>query len=87
TVQTAQEAAVASRARIPNAQITATASSEETAGEDGTAANMLDGNAGPPISSTATCDRADRAGGGCGLPCPHPERADHRDRELRGDRG
>jgi endo-alpha-N-acetylgalactosaminidase len=46
TVQTAQEAAVASRARIPNAQITATASSEETAGEDGTAANMLDGNAG-----------------------------------------
>ncbi|WP_307872123.1 endo-alpha-N-acetylgalactosaminidase family protein [Microbacterium paraoxydans] len=46
TVATTQEAAVATRARIPNAQITATANSEETEGEDGRAANMLDGNAG-----------------------------------------
>ncbi|KAB1862565.1 endo-alpha-N-acetylgalactosaminidase family protein [Microbacterium algeriense] len=46
TVGTTQEVSVSSRARIPNAQITATASSEETSGEDGAAANMLDGNAG-----------------------------------------
>lgn len=58
TVQTAQEAAVASRARIPNAQITATASSEETAGEDGTAANMLDGNAGTFWHSRWSTDAA-----------------------------
>ncbi|WP_292764938.1 endo-alpha-N-acetylgalactosaminidase family protein [Microbacterium sp. UBA3486] len=46
TVSTTQEVSVSSRARIPNAQISATASSEETSGEDGAAANMLDGNAG-----------------------------------------
>lgn len=46
TVRTTQQTAVASRARIPNAQITASASSEETEGEDGAAANMLDGEAG-----------------------------------------
>ncbi|WP_334149393.1 endo-alpha-N-acetylgalactosaminidase family protein [Microbacterium sp.] len=46
TVSAVQQAAVASRARIPNAQITASASSEEVDGEDGAAANMLDGDAG-----------------------------------------
>ena len=46
TVSTVQQTTVASRARIPNAQITASANSEETAGEDGKAANMLDGEAG-----------------------------------------
>ena len=46
TVSTTQEVSVSSRARIPNAQITASASSEETSGEDGAAANMLDGDAG-----------------------------------------
>lgn len=46
TVSTVQQTSVASRARIPNAQITASASSEETDGEDGGAANMLDGEAG-----------------------------------------
>ncbi|WP_435749005.1 endo-alpha-N-acetylgalactosaminidase family protein [Microbacterium sp. PMB16] len=44
TVNAQQQTTVASRARIPNAQITATASSEETDGEDGRAANMLDGD-------------------------------------------
>ncbi|KTR77315.1 hypothetical protein NS234_08440 [Microbacterium oxydans] len=43
TVSTTQEVSVSSRARIPNAQISAM---EETSGEDGAAANMLDGNAG-----------------------------------------
>lgn len=46
TVKTTQEVSVSSRARIPSAQISVTASSEETSGEDGAAANMLDGNAG-----------------------------------------
>ncbi|MEA1264904.1 endo-alpha-N-acetylgalactosaminidase family protein [Microbacterium sp. STF-2] len=46
TVRTTQEVSVSSRARIPNSQITVSASSEETAGEDGAAANMIDGNAG-----------------------------------------
>ncbi|MBW8762739.1 MAG: discoidin domain-containing protein [Microbacterium sp.] len=46
TVSTVQQTSVAARARIPNAQITASASSEETEGEDGQAANMLDGEAG-----------------------------------------
>ena len=46
TVSTVQQTSVASRARIPNAQITASANSEETEGEDGKAANMLDGEAG-----------------------------------------
>lgn len=46
TASTVQQTAVASRARIPNAQITASATSEETAGENGRAANMLDGDAG-----------------------------------------
>ncbi|WP_217178632.1 endo-alpha-N-acetylgalactosaminidase family protein [Streptomyces sp. AC495_CC817] len=46
TVSTVQQAAVASRTRIPNSQITASANSEEVDGEDGRAANMLDGDAG-----------------------------------------
>lgn len=45
TVSAVQQASVASRTRIPNSQITASASSEETEGEDGRAANMLDGDA------------------------------------------
>lgn len=46
TVSAVQQASVASRARIPSARITASASSEETEGEDGAAVNMLDGDAG-----------------------------------------
>ena len=46
TVNATQEVSVSSRARIPNAQIIASANSEETSGEDGAAANMLDGDAG-----------------------------------------
>lgn len=46
TVSSEQQIAVATRARIPNAQITASASSEETSGEDGRVANLLDGEAG-----------------------------------------
>jgi endo-alpha-N-acetylgalactosaminidase len=46
SVKTTLQATVATRARIPNEQITASANSEETANEDGKAANMLDGNAG-----------------------------------------
>ncbi|MBO9625892.1 MAG: discoidin domain-containing protein [Microbacterium sp.] len=46
TVSTVQQTAVASRSRIPNSQITASANSEETDGEDGRASNMLDGNPG-----------------------------------------
>lgn len=45
TVETVQQASVASRSRIPNSQIAASANSEETEGEDGRAVNMLDGDA------------------------------------------
>ncbi|PVE96646.1 endo-alpha-N-acetylgalactosaminidase family protein [Microbacterium sp. TPD7012] len=46
SVATSVQATVATRARIPNEQITASANSEETVNEDGKAANMLDGEAG-----------------------------------------
>lgn len=46
TVATTTQASVATRARIPNGQITASANSEEEVNEDGKAANMLDGDAG-----------------------------------------
>lgn len=44
TVSTVQQTEVATRARIPNSQITAAANSEETSGEDGTVSNLLDGD-------------------------------------------
>lgn len=56
TVETREQTSVATRARIPNAQITASASSEETAGEDGKAANMLDGVASSIWSSRWVTD-------------------------------
>lgn len=44
TVSAVQQSEVATRARIPNSQITATASSEETTGEDGKVSNLVDGD-------------------------------------------
>lgn len=44
TVSAELSASVAQRARIPHTQIGVTASSEETAGEDGRAVNVLDGD-------------------------------------------
>lgn len=51
TVKTTLQASVATRARIPNSQISASANSEEVVNEPGAAANMLDGNDGTIWSS------------------------------------